>query len=169
MKSAPSKVEKDRWFVVNQLIAITKKEAVYLEVTANRIRALAPDLAWIESLETNVESGEMLDAFVSRFGRLQDTIGDKLLPAMLLANLEPVGSQLDNLLRAEKMGWIDSSERWIEIRTLRNRLVHEYVASSATLHQALIMALDAVPVLLDTQKRLTRHVARLRAAEKASK
>ena len=159
--STPPK-EDDRWFVVAQLVVVTKKEAGHLKVTTDRIRAVSPNLVWVEALETNIEGGEMLDAFVSRFGRLQDTLGDKLLPALLRASLEPIGSQLDNLLRAEKIGWIDSAERWIEIRALRNRLIHEYVDSAADLYQALIAALEGVNVLIDTQKQLAGHATRLK-------
>jgi len=34
-------------------------------------------------LEADVELAERVDALVSRFGRLQDTVGDKLLPRYL--------------------------------------------------------------------------------------
>lgn len=146
--------QSDRWFIVGQLLKLTEKEARHLRITTDRIKALEPDLTWVESLEINVEYGEMLDAFVSRFGRLQDTLGDKLLPALLRASLESTGSQLDNLLRAEKLGWIMSSEQWIEIRSLRNRLVHEYIDSAKDLLQALNIALDSVNILIETQKRL---------------
>ena len=144
----------DRWFIVSQLLLLTEKEAKNLLITTNRIKALEPNLEWVEALESHIESGEMLDAFVSRFSRLQDTLGDKLLPALLHASLESTGSQLDNLLRAEKLGWISSSEQWIEIRMLRNRLVHEYMNSAENLLQALDTALESVAVLIDTQKRL---------------
>ncbi len=94
--------QQEHWFLVNQLLAVTEKEAKHLRLTATRINALKPDLKWVESLEERVGQGEMLDAFVSRFSRLQDTLGDKLLPALLRASLERTGTQLDNLLRAEK-------------------------------------------------------------------
>lgn len=130
------------------------KELNHLRTTANRLRALAPDLAWAESLEIDVAKAEMLDAFVARFGRLQDTLGDKLLPSLLRASQERIGTQLDNLLRAEKLGWIDSAEGWIALRTLRNRLVHEYVSSASDLLQATLAALDGVAALADVQIRL---------------
>lgn len=149
----------ERWFVVSQLLLLTEKEVRHLRITTERIKALEPDLAWVESLESNIEGGEMLDAFVSRFGRLQDTLGDKLLPALLRASLESTGSQLDNLLRAEKLGWIGSSEQWIEIRTLGNRLVHEYMDCAEDLLQALHAALDRVDVLIDTQNRLAIYAS----------
>lgn len=94
----------------------------------------------------------MLDAFVSRYARLQDTLGDKLLPAMLRANLEKTGSQLDNLLRAEHLGWIVSAENWIMLRELRNRLIHEYMESAESLLSALQQALLGVASLTSTQQ-----------------
>ena len=130
--------------------------------TSDRIKALDPNLQWIETLENNIEYSEMLDAFVSRFGRLQDTLGDKLLPALLRVSLEPSGSQLDNLLRAEKIGWIESSEHWVEIRTLRNRLVHEYMDSAENLLQALNTALESVSVLINTQMRFAQYAERFK-------
>lgn len=155
-----SRTGTDRWYIVGQLILVTDKEARHLKMTTDRIRALVPDIAWVEALDDNVEGGEMLDAFVSRFGRLQDTLGDKLLPALLNASLEQTGSQLDNLLRAEKLGWIDSTERWIEIRSLRNRLVHEYMDSALDLLQALLAALESVELLNRYQQRMAAYAKR---------
>lgn len=151
----------DRWFIVKQLLLLTEKEARHLRVTTNRIKTLKPDLKWVKALENNIEHGEMLDAFVSRFGRLQDTLGDKLIPALLRASLEKTGSQLDNLFRAEKLGWIDSAEHWIEVRSLRNRLVHEYMNSASDLLMALTSAIDDVAVLIDTQQRLNTYANQL--------
>ena len=99
----------------------------------------------------------MLDAFVSRFGRLQDTPGDKLLPSMLRASLEKTGTQLDNLFRAEKMGWIGSAQDWIENRALRNHLIHECMESAEDLPEALRKALKGVPVLKETQRRMAEY------------
>ena len=81
--------------IVEQLIQTTSKEARYLLQTATRIQALKIDISWIKSLDENDENSEILDAFVSRFSRLQDTLGDKLLPVLLRASLGKTGSQLD--------------------------------------------------------------------------
>lgn len=147
----------DSQFIVGQLIRITAKEAHYLERTADRLRVMNVDISWVESLESSDEHSEMLDAFVSRYGRLQDTLGDKLLPAMLRAALEKTGTQLDNLFRAEKLGWIESTQTWIELRELRNRLVHEYMESADDLLDALQQALQGVPVLIGTQFRMAAY------------
>ena len=148
----------DRLFLITQLVKVTEKEARYLTRTANRLNELNINLSWIESLDNNDLHSEMLDAFVSRYGRLQDTLGDKLLPAMLRGSLEKTGSQLDNLLRAEKLGWIESTQIWIEIRELRNRLVHEYIESPSNLLSALQQALTCVTILIETQDRMANYV-----------
>ena len=51
-----------------------------------------------------------MEAFVGRFGRLQDTLGDKLLPAYLAAEGEFPGTALDNLDRAERLGLLPSAD-----------------------------------------------------------
>lgn len=90
--------------VIAQLVHITDLESDYLRRTEARLRAESPDPDWVRSMPNDDDRSEMLDAFVSRYGRLQDTVGDKLVPAMLKANLERLGSQLDNLLREFGVG-----------------------------------------------------------------
>ncbi len=67
----------------------------------------------------------VLDAIVARFGRLQDTLGDKLIPELMRHWLEPVGLALDHLARMERLGYLDLIDDWVEARNLRNRRVHE--------------------------------------------
>ena len=47
---------------------------------------------------------------------------------------------IDNLHRAERLGFIESSDTWIEMRRLRNRLVHEYIDDLADMLPALCKA-----------------------------
>lgn len=148
-----------------QLVRVARKEAQHLSRTAARIKSQSPDLAWVQSLEDDDARGEMLDAFVSRFGRLQDTLGNKLLPAVLRSALEKTGTQLDNLLRAEKLGWIESVQDWVELRELRNRLIHEYVESPEDLLAALLAALRGVGILIETEARLSTYVQQLESAK----
>ena len=80
---------------------------------------------------------------------------------MLRAGLEKIGAQLDNLLRAEKLGWIESTQIWIELRELRNRLVHEYMESTDDLLSALQQALQGVHVLSETQSRMADYAQKM--------
>ena len=91
---------------------------------------------------------ERLDAFSARFARLQDTAGDKLLHALLICVGEPIGSALDNLDLAARLGLLStSSDDWIAARTLRNRMVHEYIRQPEMLAQAVNDAHAAIPML----------------------
>lgn len=69
---------------IRMLIAAGIQEARYLQRSDQRL--FATPLIRADTLATlpeNDELSERVDAFVARFGRLQDTIGDKLLPAFL--------------------------------------------------------------------------------------
>jgi len=80
---------------------------------------------------------EKLEAYTSRFCRLQDTTGDKLLPLWLRALGERTGAVADNLDRAEKLGVLDSADKWLEIRQTRNQMIHEYIESPQVLADAI--------------------------------
>lgn len=72
-------------------LGIVAKEAKHLEWIRTRLFEQNIDAAWVATLATNPELAERLEAFVSRYGRLQDTIADKLLPRWLLALAEQPG------------------------------------------------------------------------------
>lgn len=105
------------------------------------------DAARAASLREDIDLGERVDAFVARFGRLQDTAGDKLLPAVLTWLAEPVGPAIDNLAKAERLGWIASGSAWIECRQLRNFMIHEHLRDSVLLAAALTKGHEAVAML----------------------
>ncbi|MFA7241869.1 MAG: hypothetical protein WC091_17285 [Sulfuricellaceae bacterium] len=126
---------------------VVTKECRYLGYTAEKLQQADPQFRWLDAIEQNAELTERLDAFVSRFCRLQDTLGDKLLPTYLRVQLEPIGSVLDNLNRAEKLGLIPSVADWIEARNLRNSLVHEYTEDMDALRHSILRAMQLLPML----------------------
>ena len=107
------------------------------------------DAARAANLRTDIDEAERTDAIVARFGRLQDTLGDKLLPELLRCLAEPVGPAIDNLDRAEKLGLLRSADDWLAARKLRNRMVHEYVRNPAELAEALNEGHALVSLLAD--------------------
>lgn len=80
---------------------------------------------------------DRLESFGAKFGRMQDTVIDKLVPALLTAAGEATGAAIDNLGRLERFGLVDSVDEWLEMRRLRNRLVHEYIERPDDLAPAL--------------------------------
>ncbi|NTV10928.1 MAG: hypothetical protein HGA47_09170 [Zoogloea sp.] len=140
-------------------LEIAAREAHHLEWSRQRLFAQPITPAWVDSLATHPELAERLEAFVSRFGRLQDTVADKLLPRWLQALAERPGSQIETLNRAERLGVIEDVTHWLEARQLRNRLVHEYMLDSADFAGALNLARDYSRMLIDTCRRVRSDAA----------
>lgn len=135
---------------------IVHRQARHLAWSHRRLFAQRIDLDWVDSLDTNPERAEQLEAFISRFGRLQDTIGDKLLPCWLRVLAERPASQIESLNRAERLGVIESVDRWLEARQLRNRLVHEYMIDSSDFLASLTLADNYSSMLLRTYENFRR-------------
>lgn len=133
-------------------------EAEHLQTTDGRLFAVAMTHERAASLRADIDLAERTDAFVARFGRLQDTLADKLLPALLDWLAEPVGPAIDNLNKAERLGWIGSVDAWIEVRRLRNRMIHEYVRDPAELASALSAGHAAVPLLTNAAAAMASRV-----------
>jgi len=114
------------------LARVIQRERTHLLATDQRIFAMPFSMARAQKLDTDVELAERVEAFVARFSRLQDTLGDKLLPALLRALGEPLGAVIDNLDRAERLGWLAS----LFLHQLRNEIIHEYVEDPAILANA---------------------------------
>ena len=86
------------------LLETVALEAEHLQATDRRLFAEAFTAERAATLRGDATLVERLDAFIARFARLQDTAGDKLLPVLLMRLSEPVGSVLDNLDRAARLG-----------------------------------------------------------------
>jgi uncharacterized protein with HEPN domain len=143
------------------LSRVVVKECNHLADTDRRLftQTLTPEHTL--TLCSDPVGAERLEAFVSRFGRLQDTVGDKLLPALLVALAEPIGAAIDNLDRAEKLGLIVSADQWMDMRRLRNQMVHEYIEDLQILSSALRTGHDFVPVLVTASQACVAQVSRL--------
>ena len=90
-----------------------------------------------------------LDQLLFRFGKLQDAIGMRLLPAtlQLVQEWQESAPFLDKLNRAEKLGMLASVEQWQILRELRNQTAHEYPDQPELVKANLSRLLDQVPVL----------------------
>tara|TARA_B100000678_G_C18116299_1_gene464805 strand:+ start:467 stop:958 length:492 start_codon:yes stop_codon:yes gene_type:complete len=147
------------------LADVIEKERDHLDFTSTRLFPKDGPLT-AESVKgwvADPEVAERMDAFVARFSRLQDTLGDKLIPALLRFTGEHVGPAVDNLNRVEKFGWIDSAEDWMLYCQLRNQMVHEYIEDYVVLADSLEAGRLYVPKLLTMADRLVAE-ARQRIA-----
>lgn len=59
-------------------LKIVYKEGVHLSFSWQRLFSNKIDASWVQNLEKEPEVAEQLEAFISRFGRMQDTIANNL-------------------------------------------------------------------------------------------
>ena len=67
------------------LARVATKEGTHLQSTDQRLFAERFTELRARSLDDDPDLAERVEAFVGRFGRLQDTLADKLLPVLLSA------------------------------------------------------------------------------------
>jgi uncharacterized protein with HEPN domain len=142
------------------LCRVVQRESRYLQQTTQRLFIHDFTAQAVAQLEADPDRAERVEAFVGRFGRLQDTLGDKLIPAVLAALGERCGPAADNLDRAERLGFVASADEWFAMRALRNQMVHEYVEDPAVLWDALQAGRRYVPALANTAQSLVAEVTR---------
>jgi len=147
------------------LCRVTEKEVKHLLDTDRRLFADLFTVDVAQQVETDPVLAERLDAFVSRFGRLQDNLGDKFLPQLLIALAEKPGAAIDNLNLnlAERLGWIQSAEDWLLMRKLRNQMVHEYIEDLALLSSALQTGHAHVPQLVHAAQQMVTQAQKILA------
>lgn len=130
------------------LARVIEGESNNLQATDSRLFSRPFTAETAERLDEDQGLSERVDAFVARFSRLQDTLGDKLLPELLQALGEERTILIDRLDKAEKLGWIQSSDQWMAIRQLRNQMIHEYIEDPNVLAKALQTGHEYVEELL---------------------
>jgi len=109
---------------------VVTKEIKHLNYSSMQVFKEPLTIERVASLATDEDLAEKVEAFTSRFSRLQDTVGDKLLPTWLTwlnALGEQTGAAIDNLDKAEKLGVLASADQWLEIRQLRNQIYIEAI------------------------------------------
>lgn len=94
---------------------------------------------------------ERLESFASRFARLADLLTQRVLRLLDEMELEPTGSMLDRLYRAEKRDLLDNTADLVRIRELRNVIAHEYASDKLVEIYRAVAALT--PLLLDIAAR----------------
>ncbi|MEY8688686.1 MAG: hypothetical protein AB9M53_02235 [Leptothrix sp. (in: b-proteobacteria)] len=108
----------------------------------------------LASLEQDRLAVRLVDQLLYRYTKLQDTLGERLVPATLQRLAEPFEgwAMRDRLNRLEKLGYLDV-DAWLRWRDLRNRLAHEYPDQPELRFAALLAAIDSAAELLDTYQR----------------
>lgn len=124
---------------LGELVRLVDREDEHLLAVRARLLGddCAVDAARVEHLLGDDLGVDRLESFGAKFARMQDTIVDKLVPALLRAVAERPGAAIDNLERMERLELVGTADEWLQMRGLRNRLVHEYIDRPADLAPAL--------------------------------
>lgn len=110
---------------------------------------LSSPAANLSVLESDPEKLRLVDQILFRFTKLQDAVGNRLIPATLSALHEPFEDwpMIDRLNRLEKLGFINTDE-WFAWREIRNRLAHEYPDLPEIRFAAILNTIEAAEQLL---------------------
>ena len=113
-----------------------------------RAAAAREQILQFESLSIDIfedfEKIKTVDAFIFRFIKTQDLIGEKLFKEYLdkVGDYKDSMSMLDILNKLEKLEIIPSATDWMVFRSLRNSLTHEYPDNEDETIQGIKLALD---------------------------
>jgi len=106
------------------------------------------------------EKVKTIDAFLFRFIKIQDLIGNKLFREVLdsLGEYQDSMSMLDVLDRMEKLQLIVSADQWLDFRNLRNLLTHEYPDNKAEIIEGIKTAMQAVLIMESCFRGITNYL-----------
>jgi len=101
----------------------------------------------------------IIDSLIFRFSKLQDR-----LAKIFYTLLQILGEDTDNLTfidilnKMEKLNIIPSTEKYLELRKLRNVIVHEYELNQLLLVQELNKLIENVNILLDIYENILKFI-----------
>ena len=149
MSSSADRLSLARWQADRDVAALDQARAEW--------RAL-PAPSW-QDIEQDVALRRLTDQVLFRFMKLQDALGERLIPATLSELREPFEEwpMRDRLDRLEKLGYLDV-EQWLRWREVRNGLAHEYPDAPELRHAALLAAIAAAGELTDLYRAWKRRL-----------
>lgn len=141
-----------------QMTLIKDLTGLYYTKIIKSLKYFEFSYARVSKLNTNPnqltdQEFETWDGFATRFSRTSDLFLSKFIKAAVLKD-DPGfdGNFRDYLNRAEKLKLIDGTSDWLEIRSLRNVIVHDY--SEDDLEIILKKMLTLSPLILNLRTKL---------------
>jgi hypothetical protein len=146
-----------------------KKEHEACNLHADRIRKALNEIEKITPLSiekiANMNTHELgiTELLTGRFAKLQDTLGKKIFPLILVAIGEDIQSMsfIDRLNALEKLGYIDNAQHWFDYRDARNAAAHEYPDSPALMVKNLEDIIKLAKELLEYWQKLEQKIEQI--------
>jgi len=94
-----------------------------------------------------------IDQLIFRFSKLQDTLGEKIFPSILILSKEEVKKKtfIDILNRLEELEIVDKNQ-WLKLREIRNDIAHEYSFNQNEVIESIIAIYNISDELIDIYK-----------------
>jgi uncharacterized protein YutE (UPF0331/DUF86 family) len=102
---------------------------------------------------------ESVEAFTGRFARSVDLLVNKVLRTLDRMELNPEGSLLDIIHRAEKRGLVGRAEDLREMKDVRNMIAHDYAGARAA--EIFAWCREQKPVFDGICERVVTHAGQL--------
>ncbi len=102
------------------------------------------------------EEVQSIDQFLFRFAKMQDTMGDKIFRMIdkeYSESSEPIPF-IDLLNRLEKLGFLNNAKEWLNLRTIRNDVSHQYDDEPEEMSQAINNILNQKSIIEDIYIRI---------------
>ena len=147
-----------------------EKLASEIDICDIHAQRLSDALEYVEKLfpltpqkfeDLQVNDFAFLDLMSNRFSKLQDTIGRKLFPLILMAlnDHEETDSFIDRLHKLEKLNILKDPSFWDRMRKVRNEIAHDYPENSNKKVLKIKHCFDASLELLSLWKDLKKIIA----------
>ena len=112
--------------LLQQALADLASARRHLDFSFQQVAGLPDTLD--NATEQQLESAE---AFTGRFARCVDLLVNKVLRSLDRMELNPEGTLLDIINRAEKRGLVGRAEELREMKDVRNMIAHDYAGARA--------------------------------------
>jgi len=145
-------VKTERLALLERELRASEKASEHLGFSMERTRSLRELAQWTP------EELERFESLAARFARLADMQIQRVMRLIDELELVPGGTLLDRIERAERRGWIASSDL-VRIRELRNLIAYEYV--DERLHELYLGVLDLAPQLLALTPKVSAYAREL--------
>ena len=106
--------------------------------------------------ELSFEESESFDALTSKFARTSDLYTQGILKTIPMLIREDANTFLDRANLGEKLGFISTANELIQIRDLRNTIVHEYAIKD--LNAIYERVLDLTPMLINIIGKTIKYI-----------
>jgi len=118
-----------------------------------------------ETLEGATERQlESAEAFTGRFTRSVDLLVNKVLRSLDRMELNPEGTLLDVIHRAEKRGLVDRAEELREMKDARNMIAYDYAGARAG--EIFAFCREQKPVFDAMCERVVAHAGRILSTDR---